>query len=238
LGLPKKYVDQYISGQLVPELKRLFSQAPSFAVDMLSMLPGFLEKLINIILIPVSFFYFLLEWNLMTKSFIEFIPQKRRSHWIQVFRNIDKVLYGYIRGQSTVALIIGTLGGLSFWVLGIPYAGLLAVIIAFLDLIPFLGLILSLAIVEAVIMIALPMTFTNLITGPLVILGLHLLEVYAIGPRIVGKGVGIPAILIILSIFIFGYFFGFWGMLIAVPTTGVILLFVREYRQAVATHLE
>jgi predicted PurR-regulated permease PerM len=70
----------------------------------------------------------------------------------------------------------------------------------------------------------------------LVIAGLHTFENYYLGPKIVGKGVGIPPILIIISIFVFGYFMGFLGMIIAVPLTGVILLFVREYRQALVDH--
>jgi len=65
-----------------------------------------------------------------------------------------------------------------------------------------------------------------------VIAGLHMLEVYVIGPRIIGPGIGVPPILMILALLVFGYFLGFIGLLIAVPTTGIILLFVNEYRKS------
>jgi predicted PurR-regulated permease PerM len=74
--------------------------------------------------------------------------------------------------------------------------------------------------------------------GPIVILVLHVIEVYVIAPRLVGKSVGIPPLVLIISIFLFGYFLGFVGMLIAVPTAGIILQFVREYQRSLTTKSE
>jgi predicted PurR-regulated permease PerM len=234
LGVPQQYVDEYVSGQLIPQLKVLMSRAPAVMIEALMGIPKFLEQLINLIIIPVSFLYLLIDWHKMTRSALELFPLRRRNQWKQIFTNIDGVLYAYIRGQSTVAIIIGTLAGIIFSILGVPYAIIIGVIITFLDLIPFLGLIMSIVIVMFIILVTLPITIGNILMGPIVVLSLHMLEAYFLGPRIVGKGVGIPPILLILSIFIFGYFLGFVGMLVAVPTTGILLLFLREYKHSVA----
>ena len=236
LGLPKKYVDQYVTGAIIPQIKSLYSEVPSILVAVLSAIPGYAARILDIIIIPVAAIYFLKDWNVMIESIQSLIPQRHRPAFITTFRNIDKVLYGYIRGQSTVAALIGIIAGVTFTIIGIPYSALLGVIIAFLDLIPFIGLIMSIVVVEAVILITMPITVGAIVSGFLVIVGLHTFENYYLGPKIVGKGVGIPPVLIIISIFVFGYFMGFLGMLIAVPLTGIILLFVREYRQALVEH--
>lgn len=238
MGIPDKYVDEYLTYQILPKLKELFKQAPSMLYEVVGWVPGILSQLLNLIIIPISFFYFLLDWDSLTLFITRLIPVNERPRWLQVFRNIDTVFYAYIKGQSTVAIIIGTLAGISFSILGVPYAGLLAVCIAFLDLIPFIGLIMSVVIVETVILVSLPITVWNVLMGPMLIIILHVIEVYGIAPRLVGKSVGIPPLVLILSILLFGYFLGFIGMLIAVPTAGIILQFVREYQRSLISKSE
>lgn len=234
LGIPRKYVTSFLQTELYPALKTFTSSLPSIALSVVSALPAVLQRTLDIILVPIASIYLLKDWKKIGPSILGFVPAKRRPHWTAMMANIDRVLYGYIRGQSIVAIIIGTLSGIALTIAGVPYSSLLGVIIMFLDLIPFVGLISSVVIVEVVIIVTMPMTAENMIIGAAIILGMHLLETYFLGPRIVGKGVGIPPILILISVFVFAYFLGFLGMLIAVPTTGVIMLFLREYRQAVA----
>jgi predicted PurR-regulated permease PerM len=124
------------------------------------------------------------------------------------------------------------LGAIAFSLLGIPYAGLLGVIIAFADLIPIVGMLFTVFVVELVIVLTMVLNFPVIASGLVVIGLLHLIETYVIGPRIIGQGIGVPPLLVILSLLVFGYFFGFVGLLIAVPTTGIILLFIMEYKES------
>jgi len=236
LGLPKKYIDQYVTGEIIPHIKELYATFPHIITVILTAIPEYAVRALDLIIIPVAAIYFLKDWRGMIESIQSLIPQRHRPAFIAMFINIDKVLYGYIRGQSTVAVIIGTLGAIAFMILGVPYAALLGLSITLLDLIPILGLFLSIIIIEGVILLTMPITIGAILSGLIVIAALHIFENYFLGPKIVGKGVGIPPILIIMSIFVFGYFMGFLGMLLAVPLTGIILLFVREYRQALADH--
>ena len=236
IGLPQKYVDQYVTGEVIPQLKTLYATFPKVITTILSAIPGYAARMLDIIVIPIAAIYFLKDWHVMIESIQELIPQRHRPAFITTFRGIDKVLYGYIRGQSLVAVIIGSLAAVLFTIFGVPYSILIGIIVAFLDLIPFIGLLVSIVVVEAFIILTMPITFSTISMGFLVIAGLHTFENYYLGPRIVGKGVGIPPVLIIISIFVFGYFLGFLGMIIAVPLMGIILLFVREYRQALAEH--
>jgi predicted PurR-regulated permease PerM len=236
LGLPRSFVDQYVTGEIIPKIKELTMQFPKIIIAILSAIPGYATRILDLVIIPVAAIYFLKDWNVMIESIQSLIPQRHRPAFISTFNGIDKVLYGYIRGQSTVAIIIGTLGAIIFAIIGVPYAVLIGISIALLDLIPFLGLIVSIAVIESIILLTMPMTLGSVMMGIIVIAALHTFENYFLGPKIVGKGINIPPILIIMSLFVFGYFMGFFGMLISVPLTGVIMLFIREYRQALVEH--
>lgn len=238
LGIPESFINDHLKNQLFPKIQEFINNTPVILYSILGWIPGLLTQLLNLIIIPIAFFYFLLDWESLTSFITRLIPVNDRPRWLQIFRNIDAVFYSYIKGQSTVALIIGSLAGITFSILGIPYAGLLAVIIALLDLIPFIGLIMSLVIVESVVLVTMPITLWNVLMGPLVIIILHVIEVYGIAPKLVGKSVGIPPLLLIVSILLFGYFLGFVGMLIAVPTAGIILQFVREYQRSLTSRAE
>ena len=236
LGVPKSYATSFLNDQLFPALKNFASSTPGMAMSLVSAIPTVMTRVLDVVMIPLVTIYFLKDWESIGTSLLGLIPPKNRPHWKITFKNIDHILYGFIRGQSLVAAIIGTISGLGLWIAGIPYAGLLGLMIGIMDLVPTIGLILSIVFVELVIIVTMPITASNILLGIFIIIGLHLIETYYLGPKIVGKGVGIPPLLIIMSIFIFGYFMGILGMFLAVPLTGIILLFIREYRQALVTN--
>ena len=69
----------------------------------------------------------------------------------------------------------------------------------------------------------------NVITIILVVGGLHFFNAYVVEPRILGKRVGLHPIILLGSLFVFGHFFGFLGLLIAVPTTAILMMFLRDW---------
>ncbi len=112
---------------------------------------------------------------------------------------------------------------LGYLALGIPYALLLGVIAAVFNLIPYVGLILS---VVPAIVIAL---FTANVLASLgkvlgVFLVVQLLDGSVIGPKLLGDAVGLHPVWVILALSISGYFFGFVGLLIAVPLAVLVKL--------------
>jgi predicted PurR-regulated permease PerM len=74
-----------------------------------------------------------------------------------------------------------------------------------------------------------PPALTKLSIAIVSIAVLHMAEVTFLSPKIIGSKVGLHPLLIILSLLIFMYFLGFVGLLIAVPTTALTILFVRDW---------
>jgi predicted PurR-regulated permease PerM len=58
---------------------------------------------------------------------------------------------------------------------------------------------------------------------------LRIFETMVLSPRIVGSKIGLHPLLVIFSILVFFYFLGFLGLLIAVPTTALIITFIKEW---------
>jgi predicted PurR-regulated permease PerM len=232
LGLPQDVAKQIVTSQVGPQIKKFFNGIPAIVFGYVQMVPHFLERTVNLLVIfPVSAFYFMKDWGRMGPLFLSYLPAKDRERRAKMFSNIDRVLYGFIRGQLLMATIVGVLATICYSIMGVPYAMILGIMVGVTDLIPMIGIVFSGLIIIIVLMLTPPISVSLIIGAILVIFGLHALEAYVIGPKIVGEGIGIPPVVMILSLFIFGYFLGFVGLLIAVPSTAVILLFVEEYRK-------
>lgn len=232
IGLPADVSEQLVTSEIGPQIKKLFAAVPGFIFGYVQGLPQFVERTLNLLIIfPISAFYFMKDWPKIGPLFLQFLPAKDRERRAKMFSNIDKVVYSYVRGQLMMATMVGVLGAIIYSIMGVPYAGLLGVMLGITDLIPIVGLIFSGAIIVTVLSLTPPVDVGMIIGALLVIFGLHALEVYIVGPKFVGEQIGIPPVVMILSLFIFGYFMGFLGLLIAVPATAVILLFIEEYRK-------
>ncbi len=235
MGLPEGLIDRFILNQAGPQISRMVAVVPSIVMSIISSLPRILERTLNLVIVPIAMFYFLKDWPRLMPIVNELFPSNNPARRKKIVSDVDGVLYGYLRGQATVALMVGILGAIAFSILGIPYAGLIGVILVFADLVPIVGMLFSVFVVELVIFLTMELNFAVIASGLLVIGALHFLETYIIAPRIIGPGIGVPPILMILALLVFGFFFGFIGLLVAVPTTGVILLFVNEYRRGNAS---
>ncbi len=174
-------------------------------------------------LMPVLTFYLLRDWDQVTARLSELVPRNRRERVAAFVTECDHLVSRYLRGQIIVALSVGAVTALGLWATGFPYAGTLGLIVAVFSVVPYLGLILSL----------IPAVFIALVSGSVgasllkvaVVYGVaQLLEGTVISPRIVGESVGLHPVWVVLALALGGFFFGFVGLLIAVPAAAVVKL--------------
>src|SRR5690606_12455779 len=110
---------------------------------------------------------------------------------------------------------------------GVPYAGLVGAIAGVFNLVPYLGLVVS--IVPVVIIALLSGDILSiLIRAGIVFAIVQTIDSTVAGPRIVGTSVGLHPVWVILALALGGAFFGFVGLLIAVPTAVLVKLLLRE----------
>ena len=188
-----------------------------------------------VFLTPVLTFYLLRDYDRILEWLRGLLPRGREAGVVEFAREYDGLLSRYLRGQLTVALIIGVMTGGLLFVLRFPYPFLLGALAGVMGFIPFLGLVLS--IIPAVIVALVSgSVLVSLLKVAVVYGAVQVLDGGVISPRIVGDSVGLHPVWIVLALSVGGFFFGFVGLLIGVPVAvGVKLLAGRgldRYRRS------
>lgn len=179
------------------------------------------------VLTPVLTVYLLKDFDKLIARAAGLIPQDRRGTWIPFIKEYNVLLARYLRGQVVAGLIVGVLTFIGLVIAGFPNAGLVAVVAGVFNVIPYLGLVVSL----------IPAIIIALLSGDIASSFLKIAIVFAIvqaldstvtGPRIVGESTGLHPVWVILALAIGGSFFGFTGLLLAMPAAVFIKLLVRN----------
>ncbi len=113
--------------------------------------------------------------------------------------------------------------------IGVRYPIALGIITGLLTLIPFFGIIVSLVVSSIVAAISDPPALGKVLAVVTLFLSQNLLDTTVLSPKIVGKQVGLHPVALLLAFLVFGFFLGFIGLLIAVPTTSLLLAIWNEW---------
>lgn len=144
---------------------------------------------------------------------------------------IHHIFADFIYGKALDSLIIGIIAYVGFWLMGVQYAFLLAVVIGVTNMIPYFGPFFG--GVPVTLVVVLTDGFGAGIWTGLFIFALQQFDGLLLGPYILGESVGVSALWIIFAVTFFGGTMGFVGMVIGVPLIATIRLF---YHQAIRYH--
>lgn len=159
-----------------------------------------------------------------------FLGQRRTGEIAGFFTEVYQVVIGYLCGQLLDAAIMGALFAVTFWFIGIPYGVIIGIFSGFSNLIPYFGA--AVAFLLAVLSGLFSTDPMRAVYAAIVILLLQQLDSAVIVPRVVGSRVELHPVLVLLSLAVFGGFFGFWGLLFAVPLGALLKnFFFRLYEE-------
>ena len=162
-----------------------------------------------------------------TKKSIRAIFGEERAKKIVDFSSLtNSVFTKFVTGQLTEACIIGVLCFIGMLIFGMPYAGIISILVGFTALIPIFGAFIGTGIGAFLILLENPL---KAIWFVIFIIVLQQLEGNLIYPRVVGKSVGLPGIWVLAAVTIGGGLFGVMGMLFSVPICSVLYVMFREY---------
>lgn len=180
---------------------------------------------IGIVISPILAFYFLYDWHEMKRNFYLTVPGSWRPGVRLFLKDIDKVLSGVIRGQITIAVIVGLLVSLGLMTLGVRFALLIGILAGALDVIPYFG-----AFIGATPAIAIALLDSPLLAGKVAILFfiIHQIEGTVIGPRILGEQVGLHPVTVIFFLLVGGEVGGLGGLLLGVPLAAIGKVILRH----------
>lgn len=180
----------------------------------------------------IYLFFILRDYRKITQYFSALIPPKYRTFAQTLYRDIEEGMKQYYRGQALVAMSVGILYAIGFFTIDMPMALTMGLIIGTLNLVPYLQVV---GIPPCILLSLVHAAETG--TSPWIPL-LSLFAVFAIVqiiqdgyivPKIMGKRMGLNAAVILLSLSIFGMMFGILGLIIALPTTTLILSYYKRY---------
>ena len=174
--------------------------------------------------IQVLSIYLLVDGARVSRWFRQNMPYRQRGRVRFLLETLQRVVGGYIRGQVLLCCIIGTLVGVGMWLLGVPYALLLGVLAFILEFIPVLGTLLS-GVVCVLLALTKGWVLAVIVLAYFVVV--HVIEGDVVGPRIVGKAVGLHPAISIVALIAGTELFGIWGALLAAPLAGVLQAFVK-----------
>jgi predicted PurR-regulated permease PerM len=186
-----------------------------------------LTVLSYVFLTPILSFYLLRDYNGLRARLSNLVPRPKQNLVIGFFSEYDRLLSRYLRGQLLDAAIVGFLIGLGFWLLNFPYALLLGVVAATFNIVPYLGVVISL-IPALIIALFSGEILWSLLKIVLVMGTVQALDGAVIGPKIVGESVGLHPVWVILALAVAGYFWGFVGLLLAIPLAVLVKLLVMR----------
>lgn len=186
-----------------------------------------LINLISLLLImPIVTFYMLRDWDNFVKKFESLLPKKSKKSIMATFKDIDKIIAGFIRGQLSVCLILGIFYSIGLKLVGLELGLLVGFIAGIISFIPYVG-----SITGFVVGCILAFAQYGDITHVLYVVGVFMLGQFIEGnfltPKLVGESVGLHPVWVMFALLAGGVLLGFLGLMLAVPLAAIIGVLVR-----------
>jgi predicted PurR-regulated permease PerM len=192
---------------------------------------GFITGLVGLAVVGLYMVFLLMDYTKVSQGWKDLLPVAYREVIAGFVNDFDSAMNRYFRAQALVAFIVGVLLAIGFLIIGLPLGILLGLFIGLLNMVPYLQIIglipaFLLAIVHAL------ETGTNLwmvmgLTG-LVFAVVQIIQDALLVPKIMGRVTGLSPAIILLSLSIWGKLLGFFGLLVALPLTCLLLAYYRR----------
>lgn len=197
----------------------IFQSSNQFFGATISVFSFFISLLVTLSLT----FYMSVKEDGMNKFLVSVTPHAHHRYVISVANRIKVKIGKWLGGQLLLMLIIFVLDFIALSLFNIPYALVLALLAGLLEIVPYLGPIISAALASLVGFLISPMTGL-IVLGVLTII--QQMESHVIVPQVMKKAVGLNPVVVILSLLIGAKLGGTLGAILAVPivtSIGVII---------------
>ena len=237
--LPEKYPQliseeqvQTLMGSLGQEMANTGQQLLTWSLSSVAVVFGLV---VFLVLVPVLVFFFLKDKELMIRWFVGLLPPER-SLVTEVWTEAEMQIANYVRGKVTEIFIVGSVTYITFILLGLQYSALLATLVGFSVLIPYIGaavVTLPIALV-AYFQYGWGWEFGQILIAYGVI---QALDGNVLVPLLFSEVVNLHPGAIILARLVFGGVWGFWGIFFAIPLATLVQAILRAWpRHGVVEH--
>jgi predicted PurR-regulated permease PerM len=222
----RNYDDRYdISPKLNEQAKKLPSRLGDAAGALQAVTVGVFGAIVKLVTVLTMTFFILVDWQRIVAFFMR-LRGGQESRYRVILEDIYRSTAGYVAGNLLISMIAGASAYVTMLILGVPFAVPLAVLFAFLDLIPLVG-----ATIGGVA-IALVTAFNDFPTDTIIWLVVFILyqqvENNVLQPVVYRRTVNVAPLLVIVSILIGSSLLGVLGALVAIPVAAAIQIVVKD----------
>lgn len=183
------------------------------------------SALVSCLILVVLTVYFVADLPRIRAAGYRLVPASRRPRAILIGDEIFAKVGGYVLGNLLISVIAGVLTYVWLLIFGVPYALLLAITVAVLDLIPVIG---STAAGVIVCLVALSVSLPVFLATIVFFVVYRLAEDYFLVPKIIGGMVKVSALVTVVAVLLGGALLGIIGALVAIPIAATLLLLAQE----------
>jgi predicted PurR-regulated permease PerM len=213
---------------------QVVSGIEGLAGSVVPLLTGLVGAILDVVLVAVISIYLLADGSRVSDWLRQNMPDRQQGRMKFLLDTLQRIVGGYIRGQLFLCGLVGVLVGVGMQVIGVPYALLLGVVAFILEFIPVLGTLVSGAIC---VLLALTRGWLFALIVLIYFVIVHVVEGDVLGPRVVGKAVGLHPVISLAALIAGAELFGIVGALFASPVAGVLqALLVAIWMEWRATH--
>ncbi len=231
MRLPERFPEVISPQQAEEILDAVRREIGSYGQDVLSLsvssVVGVLTILVYLVLLPMLVFFFLKDKDIILRWVGSFMPGARglaNQVWIEVDRQVGN----YVRGKFWEIIIVWAASLLAFSFFDLQYAMLLAVVVGFSVVVPYVG---ATVVTFPVVLVA---WFQwgwgqDFIWVTVAYLVIQALDGNLLVPLLFGEVVNLHPIAIIVAILVFGGLWGFWGVFFAIPLATLVNAVLRAW---------
>lgn len=210
----------------VPIVEKIQSNLGNIVDYSINTIQSVLGVLVTIGTAIVVSFFMVKDVDRFKSNIISFFSKnKKNTNRYKMILEIDEALMSYIKGMAIDSLIVGILTTIVCMVLGLDYAVVFGFLIMVLNLIPYIGAILSYTIASL---------YALTVGGPVLavitlicLVAVQVVDANILQPNIVAKSVNLHPVVVLAGLIVFEVFFGIFGMIIAVPALAVIKIILK-----------
>lgn len=196
-------------------------KAFSILSDLLTQGLGFLNTILNLLLLPIFTFYLLRDWDILVSKFKGMLPNAYRTMIQENLVEVDLRLNAFVRGQIKVCLYLAVLYTIGLLIVGIDLAIPIGILSGLLFIVPYLGT--AFGIVSSLLLALIDFGFSWQAVGVLVVfVVVQLIEGYYLTPKIIGESVGLSPLVVMIALLVGASLMGIWGMFLAIPITAIL----------------
>ena len=232
----KNWIDNNNYKHFIDSLKpeNYINQGVRFITDFLSTIISNTQSVIlfcvNTLIIIVSSFYFLKDWDKISPGIKSLLPKNIKKRYADFIEKLDVKARNLIKGQALVMLSNLIYYEIAFHVVGLRHAVFVAMITGVFSFIPYLGMFIGLILS---IMIAVVQFKSVINIGIILVIFLvgNFVEGNILLPRFIGKKTGIHPLWIIFTILSGVQIAGIYGIIISIPIMILTSVFILEIKQ-------